>query len=65
MSIADYFTGTNQISENRTILGELTIAASQIVSLEAYRSGKSRLLADIEWAAQGDTPTQKTHLNYQ
>ena len=25
-------------------------------------SGKSRLLADIEWGAQGDTPTKRTVL---
>ena len=25
-------------------------------------SGKSRLLADIEWGAQGDTPTKRTIL---
>ena len=37
--------------------GELTIAASQIVGPTG--SGKSRLLADIEWAAQGDTPTKR------
>ena len=40
--------------------GELTIAASQIVSIVGPTgSGKSRLLADIEWAAQGDTPTKR------
>ena len=40
--------------------GELTIAASQIVSIVGPTgSGKSRLLADIEWATQGDTPTKR------
>ncbi len=40
--------------------GELTVAASQIVSIVGPTgSGKSRLLADIEWAAQGDTPTKR------
>lgn len=36
----------------------LTLYPSQIVSIVGPTgSGKSRLLADIEWAAQGDTPT--------
>ena len=40
--------------------GELTIAASQIVSIVGPTgSGKSRLLADIEWAAQGAKPDTK------
>ena len=37
---------------------KLVILPSQIVSIVGPTgSGKSRLLADIEWAAQGDTPT--------
>lgn len=40
--------------------GQLTINTSQIVSIVGPTgSGKSRLLADIEWAAQGDTPTKR------
>ncbi|NJP40644.1 ATP-binding cassette domain-containing protein [Oscillospiraceae bacterium HV4-5-C5C] len=36
----------------------LTLHTSEIVSIVGPTgSGKSRLLADIEWAAQGDTPT--------
>lgn len=36
----------------------LDICPSQIISIVGPTgSGKSRLLADIEWAAQGDTPT--------
>lgn len=38
--------------------GEFTIEAAQVVSIVGPTgSGKSRLLADIEWAAQRDTPT--------
>ena len=41
----------------------LEILPSQIVSIVGPTgSGKSRLLADIEWAAQGDTPTGRTIL---
>nr|WP_236909064.1 ATP-binding cassette domain-containing protein [Clostridium sp. Cult3] len=41
--------------------GELTINKSQIISIVGPTgSGKSRLLADIEWAARGDTPTGRT-----
>lgn len=39
----------------------LEILPSQIVSIVGPTgSGKSRLLADIEWAAQGDTPTGRS-----
>lgn len=42
---------------------ELVILPSQIVSIVGPTgSGKSRLLADIEWAAQGDTPTGRSIL---
>ncbi|MDO5100445.1 MAG: ATP-binding cassette domain-containing protein [Eubacteriales bacterium] len=38
--------------------GELTLYTSQITSIVGPTgSGKSRLLADIEWTAMGDTPT--------
>lgn len=41
----------------------LDILPSQIVSIVGPTgSGKSRLLADIEWAAQGDTPTKRSIL---
>lgn len=40
---------------------ELTIHTSQIISIVGPTgSGKSRLLADIEWAAQNDTPTGRS-----
>ena len=39
---------------------DLTIKKSEIVSIVGPTgSGKSRLLADIEWAANGDTPTER------
>ena len=42
---------------------EFTINKSQIVSIVGPTgSGKSRLLADIEWTAQNDTPTGRTIL---
>ncbi|WP_099204994.1 ATP-binding cassette domain-containing protein [Scatolibacter rhodanostii] len=41
----------------------LTVLPSQIISIVGPTgSGKSRLLADIEWAAQGDTPTGRSIL---
>lgn len=43
--------------------GRLELLPSQIVSVVGPTgSGKSRLLADIEWAAQGDTPTMRSIL---
>lgn len=40
---------------------ELTILPGQIISIVGPTgSGKSRLLADIEWAAQNDTPTGRS-----
>lgn len=43
--------------------GELTIRKSEIVSIVGPTgSGKSRLLADIEWAASRDTPTDRVVL---
>ncbi len=42
---------------------ELTIHKSEIISIVGPTgSGKSRLLADIEWTAQNDTPTGRTIL---
>jgi len=51
--------GTDK-SGNREKFDELTINKSQIVSIVGPTgSGKSRLLADIEWIAQEDTPTKR------
>ncbi|MFV0504073.1 MAG: ATP-binding cassette domain-containing protein [Lachnospirales bacterium] len=42
---------------------KLKIFTSEIISIVGPTgSGKSRLLADIEWAAQGDTPTKRSIL---
>ena len=39
-------------------VAELTVAAGEVVCIVGPTgSGKSRLLADIEWVARGDTPT--------
>lgn len=39
---------------------ELTVAPGEVVSIVGPTgSGKSRFLADIEWMAQGDTPTRR------
>ena len=49
--------GRNKLGESETF-GELLIKKGDIVSIVGPTgSGKSRLLADIEWTAQGDTPT--------
>ncbi len=51
--------GTDK-SGNREKFDRLTINKSEIVSIVGPTgSGKSRLLADIEWIAQGDTPTKR------
>lgn len=43
---------------NKENFGELVVNKSEIVSIVGPTgSGKSRLLADIEWTADGDTPT--------
>lgn len=43
--------------------GELTINRGEIISIVGPTgSGKSRLLADIEWGANADTPTKRTVL---
>lgn len=45
-------------SGNKEGFDEITIYKSEIISIVGPTgSGKSRLLADIEWTAQGDTPT--------
>ncbi|MDR7855136.1 ATP-binding cassette domain-containing protein [Tissierella sp.] len=45
-------------SGNKEGFEEITIHKSEIISIVGPTgSGKSRLLADIEWTAQGDTPT--------
>jgi len=45
---------------NKENFDELTINKSEIVSIVGPTgSGKSRLLADIEWAANKDTPTER------
>lgn len=50
-------------SGNPETFGELTIRKSEIVSIVGPTgSGKSRLLADIEWAANRDTPTDRVVL---
>jgi ABC-type lipoprotein export system ATPase subunit len=48
---------------NKENFDELTIYKSEIVSVVGSTgSGKSRLLADIEWAANKDTPTERVIL---
>ena len=50
-------------SKNPEGFKDFTINKSEIISIVgATGSGKSRLLADIEWTAQGDTPTGRTIL---
>ncbi len=50
-------------SGNPEGFGRLELLPSQIVSIVGPTgSGKSRLLADIEWAARGDTPTGRSIL---
>lgn len=52
--------GTNKSGERETF-EEITINRSEIVSIVGPTgSGKSRLLADIEWTAQNDTPTNRS-----
>ncbi|WP_207645985.1 ATP-binding cassette domain-containing protein [Tepidibacter thalassicus] len=54
--------GKNKYGE-RENFETLTIRKSEIVSIVGPTgSGKSRLLADIEWAANNDTPTGRTIL---
>ncbi len=50
-------------SKNPEGFDSLTIRKSEIISIVGPTgSGKSRLLADIEWTAQNDTPTGRTIL---
>ena len=54
--------GRNKLGEDESFEG-LTIESSQIISIVGPTgSGKSRLLADIEWTANADTPTGRTVL---
>ena len=54
--------GTDK-SGNAENFKELVLHTSQIISIVGPTgSGKSRLLADIEWTAQNDTPTHRTIL---
>lgn len=51
--------GFNKLGE-RENFEELTIKTGEILSIVGPTgSGKSRLLGDIEWGAQGDTPTKR------
>ena len=53
----------NDKSGNKEGFQEFTINKSEIISIVGPTgSGKSRLLADIEWTAQGDTPTGRSIL---
>lgn len=46
--------------DGNTEVPELTLKKGDVVSIVgATGSGKSRLLSDIEWLAQGDTPTKR------
>ncbi len=50
--------GYNKLGEKEDI--EIEIKSGEIISIVGPTgSGKSRLLADIEWMAQGDTPTKR------
>ncbi len=54
--------GTNKFGEAENF-EELTIRKSEIICIVGPTgSGKSRLLADIEWVAQKDTPTSRSIL---
>lgn len=54
--------GFNKFGEKENF-SSLEIKIGDIVSIVGPTgSGKSRLLADIEWGAQGDTPTKRTVL---
>jgi len=54
--------GFNKFNEKETF-EELTIHKGEIIAIVGPTgSGKSRLLADIEWGANADTPTKRTVL---
>lgn len=56
------FAGTDK-SGNKENFTEIVLRSSEIISIVGPTgSGKSRLLADIEWTAQADTPTMRTIL---
>ncbi len=58
------FAGRDKLG-NPEAFGSLRIEKGQVIVIVGPTgSGKSRLLADIEWAAQGDTPTKRhIHIN--
>src|SRR3712207_839207 len=54
--------GYNKLGEKENF-SSFSIKAGEIVAIVGPTgSGKSRLLADIEWGAQGDTPTKRNIL---
>lgn len=54
--------GINKLGEKENF-ETLTIKAGEVVAIVGPTgSGKSRLLGDIEWGAQGDTPTKRVIL---
>ncbi len=54
--------GKNKLGQDESF-EDLTILSSQIISIVGPTgAGKSRLLADIEWTANADTPTGRTIL---
>lgn len=54
--------GTNKFGERETY-ERLDVKKSEMIAIVGPTgSGKSRLLADIEWAAQNDTPTKRSIL---
>ena len=55
--------GGRDKSGNQEGFEKITIKKSEVISIVGPTgSGKSRLLADIEWVAQGDTPTGRSIL---
>ncbi len=62
VEIVTILPGTNKFKEAENF-DKLEIKKGEIVSIVGPTgSGKSRLLADIEWVAQADTPTSRTIL---
>ncbi len=54
--------GYNKLGEKEAF-GELVVKPGEIIAIVGPTgSGKSRLLADIEWGARADTPTKRTVL---
>lgn len=61
ISSIEIFGGRDKKGINESV--RLTITPGEIIGIVGPTgSGKSRLLADIEWMAQGDTPTGRTIL---